>query len=82
MTLFAAKASMAGLATPQAIEPSSGMFDIAKLTHGFVLLVINGVMAWDEPPDKLSIVSANFVLTEEVTPLVSIDHQLSFRYCS
>ena len=79
---MAAKASIAGFATPQAIDPISGMFDTAKFIHGFDLLVTNGVKEWDDPPDKLSIVSAIFVLTEEDTPLVSIDPQLSFRYCS
>ena len=49
---------MAGFAIPQAMDPISGIFDNAKFIQGFALLVTNGVRAWEDPPDKLSIVSA------------------------
>lgn len=82
VTFFAAKASRAGFATPQAREPINGRFATAKFNKGLAFLVINGVTELEEPFDKLSTVSANFVLKDDVTSLVSIDPQLLFRYCN
>ena len=73
---------MTGLATPHETDPKRGRFAMAKFSHGFVFLVTKGVTEEEDPLDKLSTVSANFNLTDEVIPLVSIVPQLSFRYCN
>ena len=77
-----AKASNAGFVNFHVTELISGKFDIAKLTQGFVLLVTNGVNGKEEPLERLSTVSANLDLNDEAIPLVSIDPQLSFKYCN
>ncbi len=82
VAFFAAKASIAGFAIPHAREPINGRFVTAKFIQGLAFLVIKGVMEREVPFDKLSTVSANFDLKDEVISLVSIDPQLSFRYCN
>lgn len=86
VAFLAANAKRAGLVTFHVNDPIKGRFDTTMFitvlfNHGWALLVTKGVMAV-EPPDRLSTVSENFVRMEEVTPLVSIVPQLSFRYCS
>ena len=86
VAFLAANAKRAGFVTLQVNDPISGRFDmiifIAVLfSQGFTLFVTNGVTAV-EPLDRLSTVSDSLVRIDEVTPLVSIVPQLSFRYCS
>jgi hypothetical protein len=50
--------------------------------HGLRAFVINGVTEVEETEDILSIVSENLDFMEEATPFVSIEPQLSFKYCN
>jgi hypothetical protein len=85
VNFLAPKAISAGFAIFHAAEPMSGKFDkiicvTVLLSHGLRTFVINGVTEVEEEVDMLSIVSENLDLIDEVTPFVSIDPQLSFRY--
>jgi hypothetical protein len=84
---LAPKAIRAGFARFHAAEPISGKLDriicvTVLCNHGLRAFVINGVTEVEETEDILSIVSENLDFMEEATPFVSIEPQLSFKYCN